>query len=404
MKPHFIVIIALVGVTLLFIAYGSGWGSSGTLAFQSGCFPTSTAQSKSVCDWKFLEYQPSAWEQEWVTNLEERKFQVCELIYKGKDLKHSIDWVTRNIELMKNNYGTSFIWQPNSDSLYSKMRYQFRCSGDVQDEAIAALSGTKMEMLIEPLVGNTRDPFTMCETMPEGIPEALANRQGWDSIQSKRHLLMGPYSPMRFQTTSLSEWSPWTLDRSHLLPDPATLAVMQGRRIILFDLGAALYGSWKDLGEAASTKYFVENFQMRRGIKFTHIYAFEYTINLPTEIWSQVPEDILPFYHYINVGVESTPNGRFNPLSVLKKIATPHDFVVIKLDIDSPHIENPLVEQLLNTPQLLALVDEMTYEHHVYAPEMVSSWGDLPRDVTLMQTYSYFTRLRQAGVRMHSWP
>jgi len=405
MKGYTIAIgVVLAGITLLLIASGNRWSVSKFAPFQNGCLQYSVVQRKGYCSWRFMDYQPSAWEQDWMTNLEDRKMKVCELIYKGDNLKNSIAWVSRNIELMSNNVGAEFEYQSKSDDLYSRMIYEFSCS-DQADEESLKMNGAKMEMMIEPLVGNTRDPFTICPSMPSEVPDAVGNRQGWDSVQSKRHLLMGPYSPIRFQRPSDSTWTSWTLDRAAVLPDTATLPVLQGRRIILFDLGAALYGSWlQGALDAASTKFFVDNFQMRRGINFTHIYAFEYTVNKPSDVWGQVPKEIVPYYHYINVGVESKIDGHYNPFTILQQIATPQDFVVIKLDIDSPHIENPLVEQLVNTPSLLELVDEMTYEHHVHTPEMLRYWGNLPIDLTLTQTYSYFTRLRKAGVRMHSWP
>ena len=54
----------------------------------------------------------------------------------------------------------------------------------------------------------------------------------------------------------------------------------------------------------------------------------------------------------------------------------PEDLVVVKLDIDNSPIEAALVEQLLNSPALLALVDDFYYEHHVSeSPMLHQGWG-----------------------------
>jgi hypothetical protein len=50
---------------------------------------------------------------------------------------------------------------------------------------------------------------------------------------------------------------------------------------------------------------------------------------------------------------------------MLKRIAKPEDYVVFKLDIDNSKIEAMFVEQLLASPELLALVDDFFFEHHV---------------------------------------
>jgi hypothetical protein len=76
-----------------------------------------------------------------------------------------------------------------------------------------------------------------------------------------------------------------------------------------------------------------------------------------------------------------------------------------QLDIDTPHIEGALIQQLMQDPNLTALVDEMCFEHHVYIPEMQKYWGvgaDSPN--TLATSYQYYTDLRNKGIRMHSWP
>ena len=45
-----------------------------------------------------------------------------------------------------------------------------------------------------------------------------------------------------------------------------------------------------------------------------------------------------------------------NPFTLVKRFATPEDFVVVKLDIDTPSVEGPLARQLLEDTALQALV------------------------------------------------
>jgi hypothetical protein len=41
------------------------------------------------------------------------------------------------------------------------------------------------------------------------------------------------------------------------------------------------------------------------------------------------------------------------------------DYVVVKLDIDNTPVETAFMDQIINDPELQALIDEMMFEHHV---------------------------------------
>jgi hypothetical protein len=390
--------------------------------------------SMASCRWNFVEYRSSEWEKEWVMKLEERKFNVCETFSESSETERAVYWLSKTVDLVEHNELGATQIDESIEKIYSTMQYELQCSVDEDfnrqefsrkhnngkmefQDGIPSLSGSKLELLIEPLVGNTRDPFTVCPLHPSA-PKKFSNRHGWDWIQSKRHLLLMPYSPIRFQMTGQKGWSSWSSSSSSRIssstsrmsssekftfPDPSQFASKQGKKVILFDLGSALYGFWPGSSEAGSTKWFVDHFQSRHSIKFTHIYAFEYTPYNPFYVWASVPEEILPYYHYINVGVEV--QGRFNPWNIIKRIATQEDYIIVKLDIDNPSIENSLMTQLKQDPLLLSLIDEMAYEHHVHTPEMMPFWGNLSESgVTLSNTYEDFLFLRKHGIRMHSWP
>ena len=90
---------------------------------------------------------------------------------------------------------------------------------------------------------------------------------------------------------------------------------------------------------------------------------------------------------------------------MLVELANPDDYVCVKLDIDTPGIENALVSQLLHNDTLLGLVDELFYEHHVDSWTMRPYWGKLRKlRMTMKDSYETFSALRESGVRMHAWP
>ena len=73
------------------------------------------------------------------------------------------------------------------------------------------------------------------------------------------------------------------------------------------------------------------------------------------------PESVKYTGHYLHTGVGDADN----PLTFIKHLTKPEDFVVFKLDIDSLLVGFALVKQLMADPQLLELVDEFYFEHHV---------------------------------------
>ena len=126
------------------------------------------------------------------------------------------------------------------------------------------------------------------------------------------------------------------------------------------------------------------------------------------------PEDYnLTFFpkgvlHFRPVGISTELGHRENPLEEIKRLCKPEDFVVFKLDIDSRY-EIEVVRTLLADPELLALVDEFYYEHHVRNHVMRKhGLGDIspsPNPLyTLQGWYNLVTPARRGGLRMHFWP
>ena len=92
-----------------------------------------------------------------------------------------------------------------------------------------------------------------------------------------------------------------------------------------------------------------------------------------------------------------------NPVARIHQLCRPLDFCAFKLDIDTPWVEMPVVEQLLENPGNLK---EFFFEHHVVSPVMSPWWargGPGAMKGTTRDSYEIFTKLRQKGVRSHSW-
>ena len=100
----------------------------------------------------------------------------------------------------------------------------------------------------------------------------------------------------------------------------------------------------------------------------------------------------------------SSAQSPFIP-SVIRQTASKEDYVLFKLDIDSGHVEKGTVDHLLSPDNDdLEYIDEFFWEQHVDNYIMNRAWGDtIDKSMTIEDSYHYFLRLRQQGVRAHSW-
>jgi len=87
----------------------------------------------------------------------------------------------------------------------------------------------------------------------------------------------------------------------------------------------------------------------------------------------------------------------------IHQLCTDKDFCAFKLDIDTPSVEFPIVQQLINKPDATkASLDEFFFEHHVHGLMQGLGWGQYVEG-TFADSYKLFTQLRRLGVRAHSW-
>jgi hypothetical protein len=362
-----------------------------TVRIQDNC----SAAGSEKCVWAFESYEPSAWEKEWHEGemSGKRKNLECEMLVQ----KAEADRSRQVIESIRGAVLKSKTIPPEAIGLFSRMIYAKRCGPQLKD------TGERRVQLIEPLVGLLRDPLTICsQSTTEKGKTPIPFDFGEDATQSKRHLLIGVAAPWTANPADPKSWriggfEPWAIDTSKCV-EPRV------RQNVLVDIGASLYGVWNGNSSAVGAIWFVDRYQRHR-LDFDRIISYEIEKHVPDDIYKHVPKEILPRYFYFNQGVEAVPNGKWNPWRMLQGMGvTPNDYVVVKLDIDFPDIENPLIDQLLNNSKMGLLIDEVFFEHHVNVKAMWPYWKTEKEKMTLKDSYQFFRALRSSGIRMHSWP
>lgn len=145
----------------------------------------------------------------------------------------------------------------------------------------------------------------------------------------------------------------------YLIHDFHTICLQLKRhtRTIFVDMGASLAFHWLQDSPAV----YINKIYRKFGIHFDHIYAYEITETKPKDAYAKVPEEMMSSFHWINLGeevvclldsmictcltyihlhpfsgVDPEPGSKMNPFTTLLKNFNEDDFVVVKLDIDSP--------------------------------------------------------------------
>lgn len=168
-------------------------------------------------------------------------------------------------------------------------------------------------------------------------------------------------------------------------------------RIIFIDLGASLNFHGNDLQPAFQLLALYKKF----GFIFDHIYAFEAKYSSSLEVYSMLPEDMIPSFHWMNFPVSSELESRLNPWRSILSKYNEDDLIIVKVDIDSPELESNLVNQILNDNDLAKLVDHLYFEHHVTMAELSEAWGEVTGSIK--ESLQLFTNLRQSGISAHFW-
>ena len=336
----------------------------------------------------FKEYKPLMAESAWV--IESHKYKtytggLCQEMEKQAELLADINRASMTLMAKEQDISNNF----KLDHLYSQMIYE------VQNTNMPHLSlSVTVAEYIEPMIGILRDPFSIPCGMHLGRVYHQARDMMTTESQFKRNLLLQPHAPkiiainskQKCITTQSLPFDPWKTGN-----------------VYIFDLGATFFGTWgKHDVSASAGGWFYYNLGVAK-VPITHYWAFEADVKQPSEIWKTIPPDLLARYTYINIPVSADPKHRNYPWNFLEQIARPEDYVIIKVDIDTPDIENPIVDHLLTNPKYLKLIDEFFYEHHVDVEPMHQWWGS-GQNIYLADSYRIFTEFRKSGVRSHYWP
>ncbi len=180
-------------------------------------------------------------------------------------------------------------------------------------------------------------------------------------------------------------------------------------KLILLDMGAAL--DFRHVGGNNQPIVTLLRQYEKFGFVFDHIYGFEINEKDPKVVYeTSLPEEYIASYHWINVGASAEEGHKLNPLhSILKKF-NEDDFVVVKLDIDTPAVELPLFRQLLEDKNGIysKIIDHFYFEHHHYLGELAPYWTSCSRankcNETVAESLEMFSNLRKNGIPAHYWP
>ena len=110
----------------------------------------------------------------------------------------------------------------------------------------------------------------------------------------------------------------------------------------------------------------------------------------------------------IVLGVTADKDDKMNPFySIISKFHE-DDLVIVKLDIDTPEVEQPLFELLLQDDSVNKLVDHFYFEHHIRLYEMRRWWGaafgkKIWDASTMQESLDIMNGLRKKGVSSHYW-
>jgi hypothetical protein len=316
--------------------------------------------------YQFVEYTPSKFELLWEEHANEWSIgDECTVLAQQNQLGPLQRWLDTTIPISTPRAlanGKPLLEMDPKLEIFSKMRYRHNVTGEHVDVGI------------EPLAGILRDPRSICPDIGL-IPKN-------DEVQSKEFLGIDPEHLRRIKSDLLT-----TRPRE--------------RRVILFDLGCTRWSDTKMPG----LRWLFDSYSAA-GLTFTDVYAWEPSGfgNNPGIFFDGMTKDVLASIHYFPRAANNEPDSLDNPLAILESVAQPDDFVVFKLDIDTPSVEKLIIFDIMRNSKYSCLIDELFFEHHSMIKSMIPWWTEENREGTLLDSIQLFQILRRSGIRAHSWP
>ena len=296
-----------------------------------------------------LTYVPAAWEDDFVANMSKYQGSLQTLCAPLKKYKPLVDdWIALYKHIEAHGWDSLPSW---SKSTFSYFRRTQKCKSDGSE--------VTMDVPIEPLVSFLRHPLYLC-----------------------------------FSTTTQ-----YHVNKDYmLLSHPGLTVADPNAKKFMFDAGASSY--LKGAG-GASSHWFIESYR-KNGVEFDDMFCWEAN-GKQKDLIQDYPFDILVKTHYFAVPVSAQKSSFHNIFNWIQRLAKVKDFVVFKLDIDTPAVESALAEQLLD-PTNARLVDEFFFEDHVSKSPMEDhGWSHVAKHHDLAKSIVYFQKLRRLGIRAHSW-
>jgi len=373
---------------------------------------------------KFVRYDPSEWEKLWLQNIDEwqNKREICEVMYTEPHMSHmhqflnltcthrfgkpfqdwcliddslvalwynsankthyDLHWEKPEILKQTNTRGVPLLRVLNKDPLvvypqgddvdrtFSKFIYKNEVTGESYAE------------YIEPLVSHLRWPLAHCFDDP--------------NVDAETYKYHGSFF------------------RGWIVPPPPTNQ-KPGKKY-LFDAGAS---DWNRGAGGPSLNYFTKKWSVQ-GFDFDSVNAYEMVTD-PETFYESVPLEYRGKAHYQKCAVSSQPEDHskdhpFLPI-VIKETTTEDDYVLFKLDIDSPQVESGNIDYILRELKNINInsgtdsttkqlhIDELFWEHHISGNYLMTEWGDPSQldSISLRESYYNFLQMRQKGIRAHSW-
>jgi hypothetical protein len=343
---------------------------------------------------KFISYSSSEWELFWLDNVDklENSQSICEVLLNDQQ-RFLHDYLkllcSSRLQPPYSNWciiddGSIKLWY-NSDNL-KDLEITFQRPTDIpedihispsevitpglSDSHIASkfvfydeVKNEHYVEYIEPLVSHLRFPLSKCIVPPDG---------------NEDH---------KYYDTAFKGW---------LIPPPP---VLRGDRAILIETGSRPWNV-----DDSNLKFFTKYWK-RSGVIFDEIYAFG-SKDTSLDFYRALPMELHNITHYRQCTISSkaedgTKDHPFLPVFIDVNTGT-NDYVLFVLDVTSPELELRNIEFILNDPK--TRVKELVWEHHISGNYLMKDhWKDEVSSSSLRLSYEYFLRMRQKGIRAHSW-
>lgn len=211
--------------------------------------------------------------------------------------------------------------------------------------------------------------------------------------------------PLNFITSDYLKYTN-RLNKSYILVDKWALHNLgtrwrqKSKRSFLFDVGANTYHGQGD----DSSQHWFFGLGDCMCAPFTESFLWERTERRVRDVWNQLPPKLHPHYHWYNYPLSVARGSWRNPLNHLLEKVDHGDVVTMKIDFDALEIEQQLINTILEDRDVSSRIDELFYEDHVVMAWMTQVWGvSRTSNRTAVDSLQTFRRLREAGIRAHSW-